>query len=52
MKYPIDNQVIDDILDRDNTAEVKLNKNGDVLIIEIKKTIAKKLPGIRGKNKD
>lgn len=50
MKYPIDNQVIDDILDRDNTAEVKLNRDGDVLIIEIKKTIAKKQSGRRKKS--
>ena len=50
MKYPIDNQVIEDILDRDNTAEIKRNKDGDVLIIEIKKTIAKKQSGRLRKN--
>lgn len=47
----IDMQAIVEILERDNTAEVKRNKDGDVLIIEIKKSIVKKLPGSRGKNK-
>ena len=42
MKYQVDMQAIEDILDRDNTVEVKRNKDGNVLIIEIKKTIVKK----------
>lgn len=50
MKKQIDVQAIEDILDRDNTAEVKLNKDGDVLIIEISKKIIKKQTGRRREN--
>lgn len=39
MKYQVDMQAIDDILDRDNTAEVKRNKDGKVLVLEVKKKI-------------
>ena len=45
MKRQIDVQAIEEILERDNTAEVKLNKDGDVLIIEVAKKIVKKQPG-------
>ena len=33
---------INDILSRDNTAEVKRNKEGDIIILEVKKRIANK----------
>ena len=35
----IDVQAIEDILDRDNTAEVKRNKDGKVLVLEVTKKI-------------
>ena len=35
----IDMQAIEDILERDNTAEVKRNKDGKVLVLEVKKKI-------------
>lgn len=38
----IDIQAIKDILDRDNTAEVKRNKEGDIIILEVKKKIVNK----------
>lgn len=41
----IDTQAIQDILSRDNTAEVKRNKDGDVVILEVRKKIVK--PRIR-----
>lgn len=41
MKYQVDMQAIDDILDRDNTAEVKRNKDGKVLVLEVTKKIVK-----------
>lgn len=37
----IDTQAIENILSRDNTAEVKRNKAGDVVILEVKKKIVK-----------
>lgn len=39
MKRQIDMQAIEDILDRDNTAEVKKNKDGDVIVLEVTKKI-------------
>lgn len=33
-------QAIEDILDRDNTAEVKRNKDGKVIVLEVTKKIA------------
>lgn len=39
MKRQIDVQAIEDILDRDNTAEVKRNKDGKVIVLEVKKKI-------------
>lgn len=41
MKKQIDVQAIEDILDRDNTAEVKRNKDGKVIVLEVTKKIAK-----------
>lgn len=41
MKRKYDTKALDNILDRDNTAEVKLNKAGDVVILEVKKKIVK-----------
>lgn len=35
----IDVQAIEDILDRDNTAEVKRNKDGKVIVLEVTKKI-------------
>ena len=35
-----DIRAINDILSRDNTAEVKRNKEGDIIILEVKKRIA------------
>lgn len=37
-----DIRAINDILSRDNTAEVKRNKEGDIIILEVKKRIANK----------
>lgn len=34
-------QAIEDILDRDNTAEVKRNKDGKVIVLEVTKKIVK-----------
>lgn len=44
MKRQYDTQALDNILDRDNTAEVKLNKAGDVVIMEVKKKIVSTIP--------
>lgn len=41
MKRQIDVQAIEEILDRDNTAEVKRNKDGDVIVLEVSKKIIK-----------
>ena len=41
MKKQIDVQAIEDILDRDNTAEVKRNKDGKVIVLEVEKKIVK-----------
>ena len=41
MKRQIDVQAIENILDRDNTAEVKRNKDGDVIVLEVTKKIVK-----------
>lgn len=35
----IDVQAIEDILDRDNTAEIKRNKDGKVIVLEVTKKI-------------
>lgn len=35
----IDTQAIKEILNRDNTAEVKRNKAGDIIILEVRKKI-------------
>ena len=35
----IDIRAIEDILDRDNTAEVKRNKDGKVIVLEVTKKI-------------
>ena len=37
-----DIRAINDILSLDNTAEVKRNKEGDIIILEVKKRIANK----------
>ena len=37
----IDTQAIQEILSRDNTAEIKRNKDGDVVILEVSKKIVK-----------
>ncbi len=37
-----DIRAINDILSRDNTAEVKRNKEGDTIILEVKKKIVNK----------
>lgn len=42
MKRQIDVQVIKDILDRDNTAEVKKNKDGEIIVLEVAKKIVKR----------
>lgn len=42
MKRQIDVQAIEDILDRDNTAEVKRNKDGKVIILEVTKKVVQK----------
>lgn len=39
MKRQIDVQAINVILDRDNTAEVKKNKDGKVIVLEVTKKI-------------
>lgn len=39
MKGQIDVQAIEDILERDNTAEVKQNKDGKVIVLEVTKKI-------------
>ena len=41
MKYQIDTKAIESILDRDNTAVIKLNKDGEVIVLEIRKKIVK-----------
>lgn len=40
MKYQVDIQAIEDILNRDNTAEIKRNKDGKVIVLEVTKKIA------------
>lgn len=37
----IDTQAIKEIINRDNTAEVKRNKDGDIIILEVRKKIFK-----------
>lgn len=41
MKKNVDVNVILDILSRDNTAEVKKNKSGEIIILEVEKKIRK-----------
>lgn len=41
MKRQIDMQAIEDILDRDNTAEIKRNKDGKVIVLEVTKKIVR-----------
>ena len=41
MKYQVDMQAIEDILGRDNTAEVKRNRDGKVIVLEVTKRIIK-----------
>lgn len=38
----IDTQIIRNILSRGNNAEVKRNKDGEIIILEVEKRIAKK----------
>lgn len=44
----IDTQAIKEILSRDNTAEVKRNKDGDIIVLEVRKKI---VGGKNGKGK-
>lgn len=41
MMKEIDTRAIKEILSRDNTAEVKRNKDGDIIILEVRKRIVK-----------
>lgn len=41
MERNIDVNLILDILSRDNTVEVKKNKNGEIIILEVEKKIRK-----------
>lgn len=41
MEKDIDVKVIREILSRDNTAEVKRNKDGNIIILEVRKKIVK-----------
>lgn len=41
MEVNIDVKAIREILSRDNTAEVKRNKDGNVIILEVRKKIVK-----------
>ena len=41
MERNVDVNVILDILSRDNTAEVKKNKSGEIIILEVEKKIRK-----------
>mgnify|MGYP006894171353 CR=1 FL=1 len=40
-------KTVKDILSHDNTAEVKRNGNGDIIILEVKKKIAKEAVSLK-----
>lgn len=41
VKYQIDTKAVESVLDWDNTAVVKRNKDGEVIVLEIRKKIVK-----------
>lgn len=46
MKYEAVGKTVSDIVSRGNDAEVKRNKDGDIIILEVRKKIVKRISGL------